>query len=56
MKDSLILLISSVMVGLGLAVLLEGIFPQLIDYPLVMSVFGGIISGATYYIIHRLTF
>lgn len=56
MRDEIILLISSIMVGVGIAVLIEGIFPILVDYPLMMSIFGGIISGVIYYFIHLLSY
>lgn len=55
MRDEIILLISSIMVGIGIAALIEGIFPMLVGHPLMMSIFGGIISGATYYTIYWLS-
>lgn len=55
MRDEIILLISSIMVGVGIAALIEGVFPILVNYPLMMSITGGIISGATYYTIHWLS-
>lgn len=56
MRDEIILLVSSILIGLGLALLIEGIFPVLVAYPLAMSILGGIISGATYYAIHWLAY
>lgn len=56
MRDEIILLISSIGVGVGIATLINEIFPILVDYPLAMSIFGGIISGAIYYFIHLLSY
>lgn len=56
MRDQIILLISSIAIGVGIATLINEIFPILVDYPLVMSIFGGIISGTIYYFIHWLSY
>ena len=51
MKDSLFFMMASILVGIGVAALVEGIFPTLADHPIVMSVLGGIITAIVYYTI-----
>lgn len=49
-----VMTIASIMVGVGLALLLEGLFPALMGWPLLMTIFGGVASGATYYGFYRI--
>lgn len=54
MKEQLIVTVSSVGVGVGCALMLEGLFPALVAFPLAMSIIGGLFSGATYYGMYRI--
>ena len=47
--------VASVGVGVGCALMLEGLFPALVAFPLAMSVVGGLFSGAVYYGMYRVT-
>lgn len=55
MREQLLMTISSVGVGVGCALILEGLFPTLTAFPLAMSIAGGLFSGAMYYGMHRIT-
>lgn len=54
MKEQLIVTVSSVGIGVGCALMLEGLFPALVAFPLAMSIVGGLFSGATYYGMYRI--
>lgn len=54
MKEQLIMTVASIMVGVGCALIVGGIFPTLMALPLAMSIVGGLFSGATYYGMYRI--
>lgn len=51
----MVMTFASVMVGVGCALILEGIFPVLATWPLAVSLAGGLFSGAAYYAVYRIT-
>ena len=55
MKEQLLVTVASVGIGVGCALMLEGLFPALVAFPLAMSIVGGLFSGAVYYGMHRIT-
>ena len=49
----MVMTFASMMVGVGCALMLEGIFPALATWPLAVSLAGGLFSGAAYYAVIR---
>lgn len=50
----LVMMAASIMVGVGCALIVGGIFHTLMTLPLAMSIVGGLFSGATYYGMYRI--
>ena len=44
----LVMMVASIMVGVGFALIIGALFPVLMTLPLVMSIVGGLFSGAMY--------
>ena len=51
----MVMTFASMMVGVGCALMLEGIFPALATWPLAVSLAGGLFSGSAYYAVYRIT-